>query len=85
MTIPSEDIERCETHSMLFVCGEQCPVCNPWQHNNPRIKQEVELKGMELIGTISAIEGKWYTIEIDGKFFGKFALNEIKPNGERNE
>lgn len=56
---------------------------NEWIHL--KLNQEVELKGMELVGTIKAIEGKWFTIEIDDKYFGKFEFSELKPMESEDE
>jgi hypothetical protein len=43
-----------------------------------KIGDDVEMKQLKLIGQVTAVAHNWYTIEIEGEYFGNFKRNELE-------
>ena len=48
------------------------------------IGDNVEMVQLKLIGQVSAVANNWYTVEIEGEYFGNFKSNELKELGNMN-
>ena len=44
------------------------------------VGDDVEMIQLKLIGQVSAVARDWYTVEIDGKYFGNFREHELKES-----
>jgi hypothetical protein len=44
-----------------------------------KIGDQVEIIRQELIATITDIQRGWYTLEIDGDYYGNYREVELKP------
>jgi hypothetical protein len=45
---------------------------------NIKVGDDVEMLQLKLIGQVSAVARNWYTVEIEGEYFGNFTEKELK-------